>query len=263
MKPTNASLEINLDVSVNMTQQLERVILILSPCRSGSSALLNAFAMTGVSSTFQPIKASIRRALIGDKTPVNIEVTNPTLVIKETLGPYFPEEVHYDPVKTITDRFNLKSLALIALLRSPEDCYNSWERSFSKKEGYTYSTDLFNQAYQSVLTTYLEARAANIPAVAIKSEDIGNRDILSKTLGRANIAFHEEMIDWEKSSHHTPNAYGFQKPHEPECFKVSGILDGVKNGAGLVQRAATSDNRKDEISIAQEAYKIFLKHCIL
>jgi len=260
---TSDSLNTNVDININILGTPENVILILSPCRSGSSALLNAFAMAGFTSTFQPLKASIRRSVLGDKTPVDIEINSSTLVIKETLGPYFPEEVHYNPLKTLTDKFNVKNLALITLLRNPDDCYNSWEKSFGNKSGYSFSTDLFNQAYQVVLAAYLEARAANIPASAIKSEDIGNRDILAKALRGVNTAFHEEMINWERSSRHAPNMYGFQKPVEPEAFKVSGILDGVKNGTGLTQSHTAVNSERHEIATAKAAYATFLNHCIL
>lgn len=260
-------------LKLKLLSKPDKIVVILSPCRSGSTALLNAFAMSGYPSTFQPIKTAIRRFISNDDAPVEIDSSGSTLVIKETLGPYYNSEVHYEPINVLRRAFNIQSISLIALLRRPHECLLSWERSFSGVKGMKYSIDVFNGSYQAVLNTYLWAsKSGAMKAVAIRLEDLSRADLLEASLAEVDLSFKIEMIDWKKSEHHKPNAYGFQKPAEPAQFKVAGILDGIKNGAGLnLADSLESPEHTNynnsipihaDISPAIDAYNKFLSYCI-
>jgi len=265
-KNPDASIALNLELSNNP----DHTLIILSPCRSGSTALLNAFAMAGYSSFFQPIKTSIRRMMVGDRTPVKIDVKTQILVIKEALGPYFSSEIHYSPINILKSKLNLNAISLVALLREPDACLSSWESAFSKGMNSNERVDLFNDAYQVVVETYAWAKSEGIKTAAIRLEDLSNREILIAALNDINIPFQEEMMDWTKSKYYTPKTYGFQKAKEPEEFQVKGLLDKVKNGLSLsISNQDTSHNqriaavKRSDISVAHSNYAQFLTYCAM
>jgi hypothetical protein len=111
------------------------VILLLSPCRSGSTAIGSLLSVSGVSVFHQPIKSLLCSSIFEEKVtlPENLLLnrTSP-IVIKETLGPYFQEECLFDPVALLLEAgLDKNQLQLVFLLRNPSLCLESWMKKFS------------------------------------------------------------------------------------------------------------------------------------
>src|SRR5262249_15628715 len=74
--------------------------------RVGSTALSNLFGMTGMPSYYQPLKAILRDALVGQRlTPwaVPSATYEPCIFSKETIGPYVLAESIFNPLQLLIE----------------------------------------------------------------------------------------------------------------------------------------------------------------
>lgn len=259
---TNPQASENLIIEVDGTP--DKTVVIVSPCRSGSTALLKALSMDdSVDGVFQPMKTSLRRYMVGDDAPVEIRAEKPFMVIKETLGPYVPAEVYFRPLSVLRDRLDVNqaagSVAVIAMLRDPEDCFNSWNRWFSLGGFPDFRPKLLEDAYQETLDVLYCAQHEGIQCVSLEYNDLNDPVTLSKALSSVGLPFSEQMIDWRQAPAYKEGQYGFQKPKEPDLFRISGLLESVKNGTGLVVGDhQSSDESKSQFDRINDIYRQFL-----
>ncbi|NPV24054.1 sulfotransferase family protein [Bradyrhizobium aeschynomenes] len=98
--------------------------------RVGSTALSNLFGMTGMPSYYQPLKAMLRDAQVGQPlSPWIVPSASDTQRIfsKETIGPYVLAESLFNPLKLLIDAgYPPHRLHLIALDREPASALASW-----------------------------------------------------------------------------------------------------------------------------------------
>jgi hypothetical protein len=222
-------------MNLELRTKPEKTIVILSPCRSGSTALLNAFAIGGWQSIYQPIKGALRRTLAGDDSPVVIDAVSPCVIIKETLGPYLPAEVNYDPLGVLMQKgISPRSLNVVALMRKPEECLASWMRSF--KEGVDLS--LFGAAYTTTLESCFTAQRRGANVVPVRYEELTSSDVLPAMMAQLGLPFREEMVDWTKSRNYRAGDFAFEYVSQPQ-FDDRHALDGGR-GTGLAPRIPSS-----------------------
>ncbi|MDR3573388.1 MAG: hypothetical protein P4L50_05995 [Anaerolineaceae bacterium] len=227
----------------------KKSVIILSPCRSGSTALLNAFVMAGWDGIFQPVKTALRRHFVQDNTPVRINASGALFAIKESLGPYNPAEIYYDPLRVLQEKgLTTPETHLVVLLRKPEDCLLSWIKGFGRSHIPDFRPTLFSDAYAATLEAYYNAVEKSIPVSAICCQDLTNVNALSALMVEIGEPFRREMTDWTQSSKYQENEFGFEKPVEPEIFRVKGLLDSVRFGVGLARTSQTAHNVTSEIS---------------
>lgn len=100
-------------------------VLILGPCRSGTTFLFNALASSHYIGIFQPLKHILRcEHMKIDPTLSLRDFAGKRLVLKEAFGPYLASEATYDPVELLANNLNLEKILLITILRNPIDCFH-------------------------------------------------------------------------------------------------------------------------------------------
>ena len=241
-------------------------VLIVSPCRSGSTALLTGLSLVADRAYFQPFKTALRRKIEGLSSPVALSLSGLT-VIKETFGPYLDDEVSYDPLGLLLGYgVRPERLRVIALLRDPAACSASWQRSFRTTHFPLFNTRCFAPAYAATLATLTLARDHNIPSAGVAYSELGTdqmfrlfRSLPEPQLGDAVVR------DWSSSRRFSPGRYAFTKYAEPTRFEVPGLLDGSLSrislqvtppvaGRGTLQSSVDST----DIALATDIYDQFI-----
>ena len=222
-------------LNIEIATRPKKVVVILSPCRSGSTALLNSFAMAGWQSLYQPVKAALRRSVAGDNAPVVIRAETSCLVIKETLGPYNSAEVNYDPLGVLMEKgIDPKSIHVIALMRRPEECLDSWIRSFRKDD---VDLSLFGASYNAVIDSCMAAQRRGAHIIPLRYEELAFPETLPALLTQLGLPYREEMVKWTKSEKYQAGSFGFEYVSQPNHDQES--LDGGR-GIGLMPKLPVS-----------------------
>ncbi len=111
------------NIVVPKKEEIPNIVLIVAPCRSGTSTLLKAFSASADMAYYQPLKSLMRAG----RPQLVIPKKAKTIVIKETLGPWRMEESVMDPLALLLKAGVPKGkIILIPLLREPVEAYDSW-----------------------------------------------------------------------------------------------------------------------------------------
>ena len=143
----------------SIAEQPETVVVMISPCRSGSTAMLRVFGYAGFSAYFQPIKSVLRWRHLGEHRQWDMPRT-PKVFLKETFGPYHEFEVAFDPIAALLQAgLAPKSLHLLVLLRDPATIWASWQAIWGNLTRLNY----LEQSFQACINTSNTAQSAGIP----------------------------------------------------------------------------------------------------
>jgi len=145
--------------------KMPTVVLLVSPGRSGSTALLYA-ASTLMPAYFQPIKNILQFG----RPPLNLESESVEVFIKEVFGFWHEAECRMDAVGLLLDAgLPHEKLRVIAMLRDPLTTYESWLENF---EGVTLET--FSWSYRNTLLQFNKARDLGIRTTAVIYESLAS-----------------------------------------------------------------------------------------
>ena len=176
-----------------------RVLLIISPCRCGSTALERAFAGAGLPVYHQPLKTVVRHHLVGEKLtwvmPTAAEAE--LVVVKETFGPYAPEENELDPVGTLVDAgCAVDRLSVLAVVRDPGAAYASWQRWWPDS-----TLDAFVAAFKNCRRRVTEAhhRGVRVRCAVLEQATADAREFLRALFAALAVPFHDHAVDWRAS----------------------------------------------------------------
>lgn len=187
-------------------------ILVAGPCRSGTTFIFNALASDRYIGVFQPVKHILRSKLAaiapGEFAPNGSRGQN--MIIKESFGPYFLEEVRYDPVIELQSVLGIFDPKLILVMRNPLDCFASWLKSFSltSKE----AEPVFIESYRHTYSLY--ERYKNQLDVQVVILDEGE-DLQRK------IRLIQDSI---RGPNDTGHYASLEKKRDPAEFEVRGLL---------------------------------------
>lgn len=191
-----------------------RKIIILGPCRSGTTFVLNALSNDQYDGYFQICKNGIRKKLVKevqDNDSLNIMEKSPLFVAKEALGPYFIEEAIIDPIGKLLIPDDYADALIIFCLRDPDSCFLSWETSFGIKNSINHQ--VFNQAYSQLKKIYENYKDKLRTSVLI----LDDKKLFQERIGEVI----ENMYPFkEKDEYRT-----YYKYRDPEFFEVKGLLD--------------------------------------
>ena len=121
--------ELAICVSLDTLADDSRIILSISPCRSGSTVILRAFGALGIESHLQPLKNLLRWRTLGKKHcwQPRDDALKP-IYIKETLGPFTEAEARFDPLSLLLDAgISAERVTLLVLGRLPLESWASWQ----------------------------------------------------------------------------------------------------------------------------------------
>ncbi|WP_210523726.1 hypothetical protein [Pantoea ananatis] len=191
-----------------------RKILILGPCRSGTTFVLNALSNDQYDGYFQICKSDVRKKLVEDAQDsdlLSVMGNSPLFVAKEALGPYFIEEVNIDPVAKILVPDDYEDALIIFCLREPDSCLLSWEKSFGNKKAINHQ--VFNQAYSQLKQLYENYNDKIRTAVLI----LDDKELFQERIGQVIRG----MFPFEKKDEYST----YYKYRDPDCFEIKGLLD--------------------------------------
>ena len=110
-----------------ITQNLPKLIVIIGPCRVGTTALANIFTKIGLTAYMQPIKSALRaKESKAEIIPWKI-IPEKLALTKETLGAETQAEF-FDPIKILLALgYPANKLILIPMIRDPRKTLASWK----------------------------------------------------------------------------------------------------------------------------------------
>ncbi len=240
------------------------MILIVGPCRSGTTALSNVFARAGIVSYMQPIK-SMRRAVeeVQPIAPWVIDGNLGKVLSKETLGAKTEAEF-FDPIEELEKiNYPLDRIHLIAICREPRATLGSWVDMWGN-----VPISGFIESYRLLDHITRRAKQRGIRTTHYVQEAIGTNDpevVISRVLSRAGVSIPDvnaDAADWK----HGP-AFGakdsniafFDSP--PEKF-----VKGVKEFGGYRFRLLVAQLTKKQDDAIRDGglydiYKDFVQRC--
>jgi len=175
------------------------LIFLISPCRSGSTALLYGFSqIPTVFPYYQPIKGAIRER----KKFVMPDISHGYHLFKETIGHENMDVCSYNPFEHIPSDIRINA---IFLFRNPVNTWESW-----KKMGWNPNLGLFIHAYSNAYNL-LKKRLQTHPesTSCIIYDSLENTEIVSfiaRTLcKKIGLPYTSNIIQWK----HTPSIKKF------------------------------------------------------
>ncbi|MFH1968487.1 MAG: hypothetical protein ABIJ84_03820 [bacterium] len=144
-----------------------KLIVIVGPCRTGTTALANVFAKAGLMVYLQPIK-SARRAKEAKEKIIPWEVKEKDVaVVKETIGAQTKAEF-FDPIKILLDiGYPKEKLVLIPVVRDASKTLASWREMWSDLD-----LKKFAKSYELILDIKNQARTIGIKTIPYVHEAI-------------------------------------------------------------------------------------------
>lgn len=175
-----------------------RIVLLVSPCRSSSSPMAEGMRASKIETLYQPIKACLRARMAGQRLIFHLhsKIHTPIIFVKETFGPYFEEECSFDPVALFLELgIHPAELKVLALMREPHECFNSWTRTFG-----TNHPGIFLASYEAINRTLSTARNYHVQTRRIIANDLSS-ELAQKTLASIcrdfGLPYHNSMVRWQ------------------------------------------------------------------
>ena len=185
----------------------QKVIAILGVCRSGTTAMLIAFAKAGYQTYYQPFKHKLRYDIIGEIAPDwEIPEIEP-FIFKETIGPYYEAEI-FNPAKIIYSNWK-DSHNILFMIRNPLDTWKSWEKKFS---GAKFS--IFEKAYKKQMEILLFLQEHNMKFIVVDfSNSYGREKFIFDYLSLYfNLPKSSDFYNWEKAKNPLPINQPIKEP---------------------------------------------------
>jgi hypothetical protein len=189
--------------------------IILSPTRSGSTALMRCFENNpAVDRVYhQPVKSGFREHKPFDYGIYDLEGPSrgKIIIAKETIGGFLKPEANFAPIPPGPDSFALGIWSLstelvvrtrpLVLLRDPLQTWASIERLNRYSEGiseYRSPIEFFLESFANVVRFAVDARDRELPVSVITLEQLGVRpeECLRELCRRWDLPWSPAMIDW-------------------------------------------------------------------
>ncbi|AVL51720.1 sulfotransferase family protein [Roseobacter denitrificans] len=213
----------------------ERVLLLVCPCRSGSTILLRAFGHAGLPAYFQPIKNACRWRYEGQEHPWSPPVCSKdhAIFMKETFGPFHLEETTYDPLsELLATNLSADRIALVVLLRDPAAVWASWRYYWAQRTSY----EVFAQAWAACQRSVQRASMARVPAYALSYDDLCRNPAfeLSALFAAIGREFPSDALKgWDRKPGFGAAGSGVMLPNEPQAFLTPKAHEPVIRATGI------------------------------
>lgn len=198
---------------------LESVVLILGPCRTGTTSLLRALAEQtrfddSTLSVYQPMKTQIRGILANEETVFKPAKHTKKLIIKETLGPFVDQEMEFNPFDVLA-KLNIGDdrLRVIFVNRHPFAAWISWKQCWGNDR---VSIEMFIKAYKHYMKLYNE-HSEGAQTYTYEMLEGNNIEQIIETLCKfTKIKFdNKKAHNWGRTM---PSSEVIYWPKEPERF---------------------------------------------
>jgi hypothetical protein len=242
------------------------LILILSHCRSGSTALGRVFACSGYTYYHQPIKTILRHQYVGKELMWEMPVRGTPIIVKETFGPYLEQECCLDPLRILDMAgYPMGKIHIIMTVREPFSAFASWKHWWP-----AVRIENFIKAYHNTVHREREALSRDIAVTNYIFEAIKRHTpdvVIKKLFEKLGLTYADAAVCW----HNSP-AYGTADSHivevdQPDEFLVVGIRDQIKTSTqyNFVERDTRTLQHADICKIRKagllEVYEDFRRDC--
>ena len=178
-------------IDVGDPERVSRVILSISPCRSGTTVFLRVFGYAGIESHYQELKNLLRWRLHGkDRTWQVPQRPGDTIYLKETIGPHTEIESRFNPLDVLLKAgFPPEKLHVVILGRAPLSTWSSWHEWWGEE---ATTVDNFILAYTTAEQVRRQARRRRISLTILVYEAIRDNDaetVVRSLFGRLGVPY--------------------------------------------------------------------------
>lgn len=181
-------------ILVDDFSNLGNFIVLISPCRSGSSAILEAFSRIVENSYYQPIKDLIR---FGKPDLRLDEIVRGSVFIKETFGPLRLIESTFNPIQILIEAgVPENKIRTIVLFREPLETFSSWVDFYEDVD-----INMFENAFMHTfnMIDYLEKGGLPYKVVLYEEMKYGVDIFMRGLCNFAQIPYSDNIINWNSS----------------------------------------------------------------
>jgi hypothetical protein len=241
--------------------------------RVGSTALSNLFGMTGMPSYYQPLKAMLREALVGQSpTPwaVPSASVEPHIFSKETIGPYVLAESLFNPLQLLIEAgYPRDRLHLIALDREPASALASWLDKLISRAPEGTLLQHYVVAALSAVRVANYARREGVPVThyvyEVSKDAVSSVRVLFGRLGLSNSFTENVVTSWREPGQVQANNARVIFPSEATIYKVPNLH--TSDSAYRYQRRATASLSEAQLDILErcgvnDAYRASVAACV-
>lgn len=255
---------------------LPTIRVLISPCRSGSTAFMRSMAQSPHTHCFfQPIKEGVREhrgpdySIFDGSHKAFAEHPGKIFFIKETFGHAFQEECCFD---AFPDLDAIERSQPIFLLRDPVGTWSSWKKlKAAGKKGWEGVCDfnLFKMAYQHTYDSFLKAKAISDQATCLTRDHLlkNPHQAFQLICQRWDIPFTEAMINWNKPFKVEEISCGeghqetFTRLQHKDMRESTGFY-AVENQGDRAQNSLVTDEEREAIAATlQPLHEQFATWC--
>jgi len=241
--------------------------------RVGSTALSNLFGMTGMPSYYQPLKAMLRDAMVGQSPTswiVPSAADQPSIFSKETIGPYVVAESLFNPLKLLIEAgYPRDRLHLIALDREPASSLASWlDKLISRASASTLLAHYVLAALSAArVASYARQQGVQVThyVYEVSKEATSSVRVLFDRLGLSSSFTENAVTSWREPGQVQANNARVIFPSEATIYKVPNLH--TSDSAYRYQRRATTSLNETQLDVLErcgvnDAYRASVAACI-
>ena len=222
-------------VSLDDLADNSHIILAISPCRSGSTAMMRAFGAMGIDSHLQPLKNLLRWHSLKVKhhwQPYG--GTTKPIYIKETLGPFSQAEVQFNPLELLlATGISVERLSLLVIGRLPLETWASWQHWWSERT----NAELLIKAYQQTEKIRQQAQLSGVETSTMIYDAFRDYPVdmlIQRLCLRLGINYYSKAVEgWHQLPRFGEKQSNIFIPQMPEVFATRHIRHRVEEAAGL------------------------------
>ncbi len=209
-------------INLGDVNQVPRIILSVSPCRSGTTIFLRVFGSMGIQAHYQEIKNVLRWQMQNDNFGWKIpQAPGETVYLKETLGPYTEIEAKFNPLDILLKLgFPPEKLQLVIIGRAPLDTWASWDSWWRE----VTAVEHFISAYETTEQIRLQAQEHGLPVTTFVYEvlrDCGSEKAVQTLFKRLGIPYTSLAVaGWRGLPAFGASDSNVILPEEPPAFFV-------------------------------------------
>ncbi len=223
-------------VCVADPDEVARMILAVSPCRSGSTALLKVFGAVGIESHYQQLKNVLRWRLQGGDVTWHVPSRRGLIFLKETLGPYTAAEASLNPLDILLRAgYPAGKLHLVIVGRAPLSMWASWHEWWGRRTG----LDRMILAFEATDAVAKRASAVQIPTTTYVYEALRDNEpevVMKRLFARLDLPFAPAAVrGWPPLEALDAPGSNIVLPDEPPIFMrfVPGIHQPIREARRL------------------------------
>ncbi len=232
--------------NIHISGQAPHVILLVAPCRSGSTAYTRVFNLAGLPTYDQPIKGIVRNRMQNLHQEWHIP-SGTNIFVKETLGPYTETESTLNMIDILQKaNFPMHKLSVVCLVRDPLATLSSWLRYFSDHRDENILFENFISSYKCIQSTLDSARNSDARIAGLTYESIRDESpikVTKKIFDWIGIDFNELAVsEWQHAHQLNDPDLGIISHYEPDIYCGRQYYQKVRDSNGLQYNPAHQES---------------------